>query len=89
MKPSPLGAFFVASSVAVIAAACAQAQQPAAAWKIETVKTGLERPWSINFAPDGRLFYTTRYTGELQALNVKERRGAAVPDEVARPSTRG
>jgi aldose sugar dehydrogenase len=71
MKPSPLAAVVIASSVAVIAAACAQAQQPAAAWKIETVKTGLERPWSINFAPDGRLFYTTRYTGELQALNVK------------------
>ncbi|MDW8213374.1 MAG: PQQ-dependent sugar dehydrogenase [Roseiflexaceae bacterium] len=39
-------------------------------YKIEVVKTGLDRPWSINFAPDGRLFFTARNSGRLYALNV-------------------
>src|SRR5512145_533531 len=29
-------------------------------FRVETVLTGLEIPWSLNFAPDGRLFVTER-----------------------------
>src|SRR5262245_14824569 len=29
-------------------------------FRVETVLTGLEVPWSLNFAPDGRLFVTER-----------------------------
>ncbi|MCS7289091.1 MAG: PQQ-dependent sugar dehydrogenase, partial [Roseiflexus sp.] len=39
-------------------------------YEIEIVKTGLDRPWSINFAPDGRLFFTARNSGRLYALNI-------------------
>ncbi len=39
-------------------------------YAIELVKTGLDRPWSINFAPDGRLFFTARNSGRLYALNL-------------------
>jgi glucose/arabinose dehydrogenase len=63
----------VFGGAALIGAGCVTAQNQQgqnAAWRVETVKGGLERPWSLNFAPDGRLFYTTRNTGELQALNV-------------------
>jgi glucose/arabinose dehydrogenase len=31
-----------------------------ARFRVETVLTGLEIPWSLNFAPDGRLFVTER-----------------------------
>ena len=37
---------------------------------IETVKENVYLPWSLNFAPDGRLFFTSRDTGEIHALNV-------------------
>lgn len=39
-------------------------------YAIEVVKTGLDRPWSINFAPDGRLFFTARNSGRLYALTL-------------------
>jgi glucose/arabinose dehydrogenase len=39
-------------------------------YDIEVVKTGLDRPWSINFASDGRLFFTARNSGRLYALNI-------------------
>ncbi len=39
-------------------------------YEIQVVKTGLDRPWSINFAPDGRLFFTARNSGRLYALNL-------------------
>ena len=29
-------------------------------FSVETILTGLEVPWSLNFAPDGRLFVTER-----------------------------
>ena len=45
------------------------AEQPS--WRVESVKAGLERPWSINFAPDGRLLMTTRNSGTVQALNLE------------------
>jgi len=42
----------------------------APSFEIEVVKTGLDRPWSINFAPDGRLFFTARNSGRLYALSI-------------------
>lgn len=39
-------------------------------YEIQVVKTGLDRPWSINFAPDERLFFTARNSGRLYALNI-------------------
>jgi aldose sugar dehydrogenase len=47
------------------------AQQPAAKWQIELVKGGLERPWSLRFARDGRLLFTGRNSTTLSALNLK------------------
>jgi aldose sugar dehydrogenase len=55
----------------LVIGACVTAQPSASTWRVENVKTGLERPWSLNFAPDGRLLFTTRYSGKLQALNVQ------------------
>lgn len=57
------------AALALIACAGLAAQQPAG-FRVETVKSGLERPWSLNFAGDGRLLFTGRYGGELSALNV-------------------
>jgi aldose sugar dehydrogenase len=60
-----------------LAAACSSQQpskaQPAAAiaWRIETVKAGLERPWSLRFAADGRLLFTGRNSATLSALDLK------------------
>lgn len=57
----------------LITAAALSGRQTAHAtpdYDIQVVKTGLDRPWSINFAPDGRLFFTSRNTGRLSALNI-------------------
>jgi aldose sugar dehydrogenase len=39
--------------------------------KVETVKDGLERPWSLNFAPDGRLLFTQKASAKLSSLDLK------------------
>jgi glucose/arabinose dehydrogenase len=58
-------------SVAVFASVIGIAVTRAApSFEIEVVKTGLDRPWSINFAPDGRLFFTARNSGRLYALSI-------------------
>jgi glucose/arabinose dehydrogenase len=43
---------------------------PPIAWRVETVIEGINRPWSLNFAPDGRLFIASRNTGVISALDV-------------------
>ncbi len=57
---------------------------PSPTWLVESVRTGLERPWSLNFAPDGQLLFTTRYTGQLQSLNISSGEvtilGGSLPD---------
>jgi aldose sugar dehydrogenase len=68
MKKTWLGWF--GSSVLVVACATTQPPVQNPDWQVEIIKTGLERPWSLNFAPDGRLLFTTRYTGVLQRLDV-------------------
>lgn len=45
-------------------------QPPPPAWRVETVIEGVDRPWSLNFAPDGRLFFTSRNSGVISALDV-------------------
>jgi glucose/arabinose dehydrogenase len=40
-------------------------------WRVEIVKDNLERPWSLNFAPDGRLLFTGRYSAKLSSLDLK------------------
>ena len=72
----PIAASVLISSAVIVGCVTAQnqpapppAEQPA--WRVESVKAGLERPWSINFAPDGRLLMTTRNTGEVQALTLE------------------
>jgi hypothetical protein len=57
----------------------------APSFEIEVVKTGLDRPWSINFAPDGRLFFTARNSGRLYALKYHDRRGAVLQRVAAIP----
>jgi len=69
--------FTVAACVAVNAAARAQstADAPrvyatadnATRFRVETVATGLEIPWALAFAPDGRLFVTER-PGRLRVV---------------------
>jgi aldose sugar dehydrogenase len=39
--------------------------------KIETLKEGLERPWSLNFALDGRLLFTQKASAKLSVLDLK------------------
>jgi glucose/arabinose dehydrogenase len=39
-------------------------------FEIETVIQNVDLPWSLNFAPDGRLLFTSRDTGEIHALDV-------------------
>ncbi len=45
----------------------AQSRSP----KIELVKEGLERPWSLDFAADGRLFFTQKIGAKLSSLDLK------------------
>jgi glucose/arabinose dehydrogenase len=35
------------------------------AWALDTVKTGLVNPWSLKFAPDGSLLFTSRNSGQV------------------------
>ncbi len=57
----------------LIAVSCTvgNAQNPQRDWRVELVKDKLERPWSLNFAPDGRLLFTGRNSGNLSSLDLK------------------
>lgn len=46
--------------------------------RVEVVASGLEIPWAMAFAPDGRLFFTER-TGRLRVID----KGGLLPDPVA------
>lgn len=38
---------------------------------MEVVADEIDHPWSLNFAPDGRLFFTSRDTGVINTLDVE------------------
>jgi glucose/arabinose dehydrogenase len=64
---SPIAAL-LAVALGLFAAACAQPRPPAlAAGSIGVVARGLEAPWALAFAPDGRLFVTER-PGRLRVV---------------------
>lgn len=53
-----------------------------AKYKVETVATNLEIPWSIAFAPDGRMFFTER-PGRLRVMEngkLREKAFYTIPD---------
>jgi aldose sugar dehydrogenase len=60
------------TAVFVTLAACASiGSAQVGGMKIETVQEGLERPWSLNFAPDGTLLFTQKASGKLSSLDLK------------------
>lgn len=63
----------IIASLGVLILACTvgTAQNAPKPWQVELVKDKLERPWSLNFAPDGRLLFTGRYSGKLSSLDLK------------------
>jgi aldose sugar dehydrogenase len=65
-----IGFVSIASAVALAACAAIGSAQVNGA-KVEVVKEGLERPWSLNFAPDGRLLFTQKASAKLSALDLK------------------
>lgn len=77
----PLAAILLASCAASTTA------QTGNSIRVESVKTGLDTPWTIRFSPaDDRLWFTTRNTGTLSALdlktgNVQSLKGPEIRDE--------
>ncbi len=72
MNPRHALAVSLVTTTAIALVACAaigSAQVNGA--KIEAVKEGLERPWSLNFAPDGRLLFTQKASAKLSSLDLK------------------
>ena len=63
-----------AAMAATLACACPVAAQP----RVEVVATGLEAPWALAFAPDGRLYVTER-PGRIRVVAG----GRLTPDPVA------
>ena len=59
----------LAATAALAYSTLAQTQN--AEFVIETVKERVDRPWSLNFAPDGRLLFTGRNTTSVYSVDVK------------------
>jgi aldose sugar dehydrogenase len=70
LRPTPAVVLTIAAFTALIACAAIGSAQVNGI-KIETVKDGLERPWSLNFAPDGRLLFTQKASAKLSGLDLK------------------
>lgn len=62
-----------ASAGKATAEAAARSPSADARFRVETVVESIARPWSINFAPDGRLFYTQRDAGSIGVLHPETR----------------
>lgn len=56
-----------ATAAVLLGGALAQAAAAPPAYRIETVATGLEHPWSLAFLPDGRMLVTER-PGRLRVI---------------------
>ena len=67
----------VAATLTVLAAVTALATRPAASqangarYIVETVKSKINTPWTLRFAPNGALYYTSRDAATLFALNIR------------------
>ena len=78
--PLPAILTVAAALLAAVAAAAPYAAAAQPGYEIETVASGLEVPWSMDMAPDGRIFFTERggsvriigADGSLQAEPVLE-----------------
>jgi aldose sugar dehydrogenase len=57
-------------------------------WRVETVVEGVNRPWSLNVLPDGRLLFNSRDTDALTLLDVATRRTTRVTG-LPKPRTGG
>jgi len=76
--------FFIRALLLALIAAAGVSQ--AVEYRIETVATGLEHPWSIAFLPDGRMLVTER-AGRLRVIEngqLLETPVAGVPDSYVR-----
>lgn len=68
---------FAACLLAAASAHAAAQEFPDAGVRVETIAEGLEIPWEVAFAPDGRMFLTER-TGSLRVVQD----GGLVPEPV-------
>jgi aldose sugar dehydrogenase len=71
MNPRVLIVLMTTTAVVTIAACAAIGSAQVNGAKVEMVKEGLERPWSLNFAPDGRLLFTQKASAKLSSLDLK------------------
>ena len=67
-----------AAAAMLLGGALADAAAASPDYRIETVATGLEHPWSLSFLPDGRMLVTER-PGRLRVIE----NGRLLPDPVA------
>ena len=71
MNSRVLTVVLTTTAVVTLAACAAIGSAQVNSIKVETLKDGLERPWSLNFAPDGRLLFTQKASAKLSSLDLK------------------
>jgi aldose sugar dehydrogenase len=52
-------------------------------YQVETVVEDVYLPWSLNFAPDGRLLFTSRDTGQFHALDLTTKQVETLPSDLS------
>jgi aldose sugar dehydrogenase len=71
MNPRTPNALLTMTAIVTLAACAAIGSAQVNGAKIEAVKEGIERPWSLSFAPDGRLLFTQKASAKLSSLDLK------------------